>query len=163
MVLNKKHQVIQILVTFSGPVDAAEARNPGICRLATAGKKGSFTAKNAKVITLRSAAYNDANDTVTLTPKKPFALSKPVQLQVNGLPPSGLEDSLGRLIDGNRDGQRGGNAVGLLSRGGVTINAVVYQGIGTVPSFEPSLIDVLLAQEDLAGLKHFGRRGHGRS
>ena len=67
----------------------AEARNPGLYRVAVAGKKGSFTAKNAKVITLKSAAFNPANDTVTLTPKKPFALSKPVQLQVNGWPPRG--------------------------------------------------------------------------
>src|SRR5262249_1093442 len=42
MVLNKKHQVTQILVMFSGPLVAAEAQNPGIYRLASAGKKGLF-------------------------------------------------------------------------------------------------------------------------
>jgi hypothetical protein len=92
-----------------------------------AGKKGSFTAKNAKVIIIRSAAFNTANDSVTLTLKKPFKLSKPVQLQVNGLSPSGLEDSIGRLIDGNDDGEPGGDARAVLGRGGAKIGAVVYQ------------------------------------
>ena len=32
----------------------------------------------------------------------------------------------------------------VLSRGEATIRAVVYQGIGTVPSFEPSAVDALL-------------------
>ena len=88
----KKHKVFQILVTFSGPVDAAEAQKTRIYRLATAGKKGSFTAKNAKAIPLKSAAFSAASNTVTLTPTKPFKLSKPVQLQVQGRSPSGLED-----------------------------------------------------------------------
>jgi len=52
----------------------------------TFGKKGSFTAKNAQVIKLKSAPYNPGNNMVTLTPKKPFALTKPVQLLVDGVP-----------------------------------------------------------------------------
>src|SRR5262249_17293450 len=144
----------QIVVTFSDPVAAAEARNPGLYHLTVAGKKGSFTAKNAKVITLKSAAFDSSNNMVTLTLKKPFKLSKPVQLQVNGLPPSGLQDSAGRLIDGNHDGQPGGNAVAVLGRGGATFSAVVYQAISTVPAFEPSAVDVLLEQEDMIGWRH---------
>ena len=88
------------------------------------GKKGSFTAKNAKVIKLRSAVYNGAKDTVTLTVKKPFALKKPVQLLVDGVAPLGLQDNDGRFIDGNHDGQPGGNAVALLNRSGATISAL---------------------------------------
>jgi hypothetical protein len=94
-------------------------------RLAKAGKRGSFTARNARLIKLRSAAYSGTNDTVTLTPKKPFVLAKPVQLQVNGGLPSGLDDTLGRLIDGNHDGQPGGNAVVVLQRGRPTISPLV--------------------------------------
>ena len=163
IVFNKKHQVSQIVVTFSGPVDATEAQQPGIYRPTIAGKKGSFTAKNAKLIALKSAAYNAANDTVTLTLKKPFKLSKPVQLQVSGLSPSGLKDTSGRLIDGNRDGQPGGNAVAVLGRGGATISAVVYQGMGTVPSFEPSAVDALLEQEDPTGWRPSARAKHSRT
>jgi hypothetical protein len=74
-----------------------------------------------------------------------------------------LQDTSGRLIDGDQDGQPGGNALGLLGRGGATIHAVLYQGMSTVPSFEPSAVDVLLEREDLAGLlKPLGRNRHGR-
>ncbi len=128
MVLNKKHLLTQILVTFSGTVNAGEAENPGTYRVAAAGKNGSFTTKNAKVIMLRSAAFDSTSDNVTLTLEKPFKLSKPVQLQVNGTSPSGLEDGFGRLLDGNHDGEPGGDASAVLSRGGARIGVVMYQG-----------------------------------
>ena len=115
-IFNTTHRVTEILVTFSGAVNAGEAQQTGLYRLATAGKHGSFTARNAGIVKLRSAVYNAANDTVTLTPKKALALSKPVQLQINGEPPSGLQDSLGRFIDGGND------AVAVLAKSGVTIS-----------------------------------------
>jgi hypothetical protein len=83
---NKKHLVSEILVTFSGAVNAAEARETGIYGLVTPGKHGSFTAKNAGSIKLRSAVYNVATNTVTLTPLKAFSLSKPVEITINGPP-----------------------------------------------------------------------------
>jgi Putative Ig domain len=122
---NKKHLVTEILVTFSGAVNAAEAENlKGIYRLATPGKKGSYVAKNAGSIKLRSAIYAQATNTVALIPKKPFALTKKVQLEVIGLGPSGLHDSIGRLIDGDHNGTVGGNAIAILSKRGATVSAV---------------------------------------
>ncbi len=76
--------VTQITVDFSGAVNMAEADSVATYRLVLPGKRGSFMAKNAKAIGLRSAVFNAANNEVTLTPKKPFALTKPVQLTVNG-------------------------------------------------------------------------------
>src|SRR5262249_57694235 len=102
-VANKKHQVTEVIVTFSGAVNPVEAQNPAIYRLTLPGKKGSYTAKNAKVIKLKSAVFNAANDTVTLIPSKPFAVTKPVQLQIKGQPPAGLQDGSGRFIDGDRN------------------------------------------------------------
>jgi hypothetical protein len=58
-----------------------------------------------------------------LRPKKAFSLSKPVQVRISGLAPSGLTDALGRLIDGNHDGQPGGDAVAILSRSNTRIAA----------------------------------------
>jgi plastocyanin len=121
-VLNKKHQVTQIIVDFSGAVNTGEASNVVTYRLVTAGKKGSFTAKNARVIRLISAALNSVGNEVTLTPSKPFKVKKPVQLRINGQAPAGLQDSLGQFIDGNHDGQPGGDAVAVLSRQGVSIS-----------------------------------------
>jgi hypothetical protein len=123
-VTNKKHQVTEVLITFSGAVNATEADSTAIYRLTLPGKHGSYTAKNARTIPLGSASYSGADDTVTLIPKKPFKLAKPVQLFVDGLPPSGLQDSLGRLIDGDHDGRPGGNAVAVLTRSGVSLAAV---------------------------------------
>ena len=107
----KKHQVTAVIITFSGAVNSGEATNTGTYRLATPGKRGSYTAKNAGVIKLKNAVYNAATDTVTLLPKKVFALTKPVQLMVNGSPPSGLQDTLGRFLGG------GTSAVAILSKG----------------------------------------------
>jgi hypothetical protein len=120
--MNRKHQLTEILVTFSGALDSPEADRTGIYRLAHPGKKGSYTAKNAVVVKLRSAVYDSADHTVALTPKKPFALTKQaLQLLVNGLSPSGLQDGSGRYIDGANDGEAGTNAIILLSKKGVNI------------------------------------------
>jgi hypothetical protein len=87
--------------------------------MATQGKHRSFAAKNSVVIKLRSARYDPAHNLVTLTPKKAFSVSKPVQLKINGSPPAGLLDSVGWFIDGDRDGQQGGSTLAVISRKGV--------------------------------------------
>lgn len=100
-VINSKKQVTKVRVSFSGALDAVLADQRAEYRLTVAGKGGSFTARGAHMIALRAAVYNAA--TVVLTPNKPFSLVKPVQLIVYGEPPSGLEDALGRFIDGGRN------------------------------------------------------------
>jgi outer membrane biosynthesis protein TonB len=107
-VKNKKHLVTEIVVDFSGPVNAAQADSALTYRLTTANGKGSFTAKNSPVVKLRSAEFNPANDTVTLIPKKAFALTKPVEL----------------TIDGDDNGTAGSNAVAQIRRTDVTLNTV---------------------------------------
>jgi hypothetical protein len=156
---NKKHQVTQVLVTFSGPVNATEADSVGTYRVAIPGKGGSYTAKNAKIIKLKSAAYNGITDTVALTPTKPFALTKPVQLVVYGTGPTALQDSYGRAIDGDHNGTPGGNAVAIISRRGVTIDAVSLAQTGG-QQFRPALtmVDALLERNALAGVTRTGRR-----
>ena len=144
----------EVIVTFSGAVNATEADEAAIYRLATAGKKGSFTAKNAGTINLRSAVYNRSTNTVALTPKKPFALTKPVQLLVDGLAPSGLQDSYGRLIDGNDNGTAGGDAIATLGKKGVTIDAVELVRTHSQPITTSAVIDALLERGKLAGLRH---------
>ena len=119
---NRKHLVTQIVVTFSGAVNAAEAATTDPFHLATPGKRGSFTAKNAGTIKLKSAAYNTVLERTTLIPKKPFALSKPVQLRVYAELPFGLEDSLGRFINGGTD------ALVVLTKRAVTKGAAAVRG-----------------------------------
>jgi hypothetical protein len=128
----KKKKVTEVIVTFSGAVNTNEAGSTSLYRLASPGKKGSYTAKNAKVLQLKSATYSAEKLAVVLIPRKPFALTKPVQLSINGLAPAGLEDSVGRLIDGNHDGHAGGNATAVLSRGGVKLSSVEGRVIDAV-------------------------------
>jgi hypothetical protein len=137
LIANKKHKVQEILLSFSGALNAAEAASISEYALVVAGKHGSFTGKGTKVLKLKSAAYNAANHTVALTLTKPLKLKKPVQLTVNGTPPSGLEDGNNNLIDGNHDGQAGGNAVAVLRGAGATISA------------RTAAVDVLLEQGPL--------------
>ncbi len=137
VIKNKKHKVGEVLMTFSGGLNATEAASLSEYTLIQAGKRGSFTAKNAKSIKLLSAVYNSTNHTVAITPKKPFALTKAIELVVNGSAP-GLEDSNGRLIDGNHDGQAGGNATAVLKGKATTITSAV--------------VDLLLQHDDVASL-----------
>ncbi len=108
LAMNKRHMVSQINVTFSGQVNATQAGNAQIYHLAYPNKKGSFTARNAVVVKLRSAVYSPATDSVTLTPRKPFALkAQALQLEINGTSPSGLQDLVGRYLDGAKTASRG--------------------------------------------------------
>jgi hypothetical protein len=151
-VFNKKHLVTEILVTFSSAVNATEAQETGIYRLVTPGKRGSFTAKNAGSIKLRSAVYNATSDTVMLTPKKAFSLSKPVEVTINGNPPSGLEDTLGRFIDGDQNGTPGGIATAVLRRSGVAINVIARARSSASPTLEAATVDDLLERGKLVGV-----------
>jgi hypothetical protein len=112
--------VTAITVDFSGALDALEAESTGIYRLTVASKKGSFAGEGTRVIALRSAVYNSNSWVVTIAPRKPFALTKPVELVVNGESPSGLQDAEGRLIDGADNGMAGGNFVAVISSRGVS-------------------------------------------
>jgi hypothetical protein len=129
----KKHRVTQITVAFSGPVQAAGADVLANYHLTIAGRHGSFTGRGTKPIALGSAVYSGSTDSVTLRPRKAFALSKPVQIRVNRLAPSELADDLGRLIDGNHDGQAGGDAVAILSPAGARLAARVARGAAHRP------------------------------
>ena len=154
-VTNKKHEVIQIIITFSGALNVAEADQIGTYRLATPGKKGSYTAKSAGILKLKSARYSETTENVTLTPKKPFPLTKPVQLVVYGSGQTALQDSLGRFIHG------GTNAVALLRRAGVTVTAVLSNPTDVRQALEPSVVDVVLARE--TSKTHVHRKSSHRS
>ncbi|MGA8347345.1 MAG: Ig-like domain-containing protein, partial [Isosphaeraceae bacterium] len=120
-VLNSKNQVTQIVIDFSGPLNASQAVQRCHYRLAFPGSNGSYTAKNARVVFFRKPVYNATDYTVTLTPGRPFALTRKAELVIRGNPPNGLRDSQGHLIDGNHDGHPGGNAIVFLSSSGVIV------------------------------------------
>ena len=105
-------------MTFSSGLDASLAPDRGLYRLVMGANNGSFARKNAAVIKVSQVEYFAASapNTVTLIPRTPFALKRPVVLTINGNSPSGLHDAEGRLIDGNQDGQPGSTAVAVLNK-----------------------------------------------
>jgi plastocyanin len=113
---NKRRMVTRITLDWSAPLNASEAGSVSLFHLSVPGTKGSFAARNARTIKIKSATWMPGSNEVVLKPAKPFALSKPVQLKVSGQGATGLEDSQGRLIDGERDGQPGGDAIAILNR-----------------------------------------------
>ncbi len=154
-VMNKKRQVTEVIVTFSGAVNINLAESTGTYRLATPGKKNSYTAKNAGIINLKNATYMPSNNTVALRLKKPLAITKPVQLLVLGTGPSGLEDAAGQLIDGDHNGMAGGNAIAILAKKSATIDAIALARTKTGASevAKADVVDALLEHGDLASLK----------
>jgi hypothetical protein len=120
VVETKRHLVSEVIVQFSGPLNATKADNFSSYHLVMAGKKGSFTARNATFVRMKFPNYDGASNTVALVPFKPFALTRPVQLVIAGTNSTGLTDSQGRFIDGNGDGRAGSNGVVVLTRDGVT-------------------------------------------
>ena len=77
-----------------------------------------------------------------------------MQLEVVGTPPSGLQDSQGRYIDGADNGQAGSNALAILSKGGASIEAPDLATPSVVSIATTNEIDVLLAQSALDSLVH---------
>ena len=68
---------------------------------------------------------------------------------MQGTGPSGLQDGSNRLIDGDHDGQPGGNAVAVLTTMGATIMAVPAG---------PAAIDQLAVAGELAALAKSRKR-----
>ena len=91
LIRNRRHHVTEVLIGFSGALNPAQAVSMAQYELVRAGRHHSFTGRGTRLIKLWSAVYDAANNTVALTPKRPFAIGKPVELVVNGGPPSGLE------------------------------------------------------------------------
>ncbi len=134
---SKKHKSAEVIVIqFSGNLDSSNAQNPGNYTLSTAAKGKK---KKSKPVGLSSAAYNASTYAVTLTPGKQ-PLKFPLQLT---LAAAGLLDPSGQPIDGNDDGQPGGNFVTTL--GGIGGSAVVAGPSTKLPAPAAGAVDAVLA------------------
>jgi hypothetical protein len=89
-----------LVLTFSEDLDPARAGD--VTNYTLVGSGG-------QPIGLNSAVYDAATRTVTLSPNQLLSLNFSYQVTVNGSAPGGLTDRSGNLIDGDRNGQPGGN------------------------------------------------------
>jgi plastocyanin len=156
-IVDKHHRVAEIVVQFSGPVNASEAENKGMYRLTMTGKGDSFIARNASVVKLASARYNAALDEVILKPMRRFAPASCVQVVIDGQQQRGLQDSYGRVINGNHDGQPGGDVVFIICR--------TTQGMGAMPGISAAGSSIIVAQltSMTLDLDQAGSRGHSKA
>ena len=110
---NRKTQVI--VLQFSGALNAGDAQWIGTYSLATitSGKK-----QKSKGVALSQATYEPGINSLRLMTRKPLVLNPSLKFTINA---AGLLDSLDRALDGNLDGQPGGNFLATLNKRGVTI------------------------------------------
>jgi hypothetical protein len=110
-----KRGTSQIVVSFTGALSQASAQNLADYALAClrqVRRRGHNTTVQ-KPIRLRSAAYNAAALSVTLTPATHLAPGG-----IESLTITGLIDALGRAFDARHDGQPGGTYTATLARQG---------------------------------------------
>jgi uncharacterized delta-60 repeat protein len=112
--LTKRKTATEIVIAFSGGLDSADADNLENYQLAAPGK-GKKSKTYSKHISLKSAMYSLVSGKLTLQVSGKLALSPAPLLRITA---AGILDSTGRPLDGNGDGQPGGDYVALLTRGG---------------------------------------------
>jgi hypothetical protein len=117
--LSKKKTTKVLVVRFSAALEPGPAQNLGDYHLVALGK-GKKSGAGGKPVALASASYDPAAHTVTLTPRGKVP-AQSLQLTITA---AGTRDVQGRPLDGNRDGQPGGDAVVTIGKGGVPIAAV---------------------------------------
>ncbi len=104
-----------IMLHFSGALNAGDAQSLSNYSIVTI---PSNKKQKSNVVALSQATYNLANSTVRLVTRRPLVLNAPLRLTLYA---AGLLDSLGHPLDGNHDGQPGGNCVVTLRKSGATI------------------------------------------
>ncbi|WP_161602096.1 putative Ig domain-containing protein [Tautonia marina] len=99
-----------LVLSFDQALDAASAENRSAYRLIHPGRDGQAQTADDRVIPIRDARYDPANRTVTLQTMTLLPLHARHVLVVDG-GPAGVRDTTGNLLDGDGDGQGGGDHV----------------------------------------------------
>jgi RHS repeat-associated protein len=135
-----------LVLQFSEAVNAAQAQNLAAYQLSMAGKDKKFGTKDDKIVPLASATYNATAHTVTLIPRQAFNKTQLQQLRVKA---PFLHDSLGRVIDGNHDGQPSGDFVATVKGKAVTVAASAIPKSTVISPLAIRAIDQVLAVDPL--------------
>ena len=134
----KAKKTTGIVIQFSGSLNSTQASSLAAFHVFSGKvKKGHTTF--SKPVLLSSAIYNASAHTVSLLPKSKLNLAQPEQLRVTA---ALLTDAYGRPIDGNHDGQPGGDAVITITKKGITIAMV--ESRSRVASLTAAAVDSLL-------------------
>jgi hypothetical protein len=117
-----EQEVTSVVLTFSDRLDPASAQNANAYFVGrnTPGTKDAFwdpldlndNSPQADRIPMRSAVYDDASQSVTLTPATAFnVMDRLRRVRVSGRGASAVKDAAGVPFDGNHDGRPGDSGV----------------------------------------------------
>ena len=116
----KTGQVTSINISFSDALDATSAnRLSNFQIISSAGKDKKFGTKDDVLFKVASVKYNAATKTITIVPSGKLIVSATGLYTIRA---SGLTDSLGRAIDGNRDGLAGGDLIAKLTKSAINLS-----------------------------------------
>jgi hypothetical protein len=120
LILGHKATASDLVVDFSGALNASDAVNLAAYHLVTLGRRNKKTGQQAtKPVKLTSATYNPATDTVTLAIKGKLP-NQPLELSVNT---AAVLDASGQPIAGS-SGQSGGTFQATFGKKGVNLASV---------------------------------------
>lgn len=102
--------ITSIGIELTGLVDPASAARISNYRIVAAGRDGRFGTRDDRAVNLRSAIVSFNRRAITLTPRQSMATNQRYQLTVLDT----VLDSIGRKLDGDRDGKFGGSAAALI-------------------------------------------------
>jgi hypothetical protein len=98
-------------VHSSEAVALPSARNRNNETSLDAGPSHVFGGKGNAGVTVKSASYSTANDSVKITLAKPVHTSDSLRLTINARPRKGLQGANGQFLNGSASGKPGANAV----------------------------------------------------
>jgi hypothetical protein len=113
-------QINGVVLTFSVPLDPTTAQNVKAYSISKKhkGDESSFgvidtsTPGGTRRVRFKSAVYDPATQTVTLTPTDAFDLGRRFKrVRISGSGPNAISTATGAQIDGNGDGKPGGDAI----------------------------------------------------
>jgi glucose/arabinose dehydrogenase len=114
----RRGTVSSVTLSFSGPLDPSSARSRTSYWLVLPGRDRVFGTRDDRRYRFRSDAYSASSGTVTLVPSVRITSRQTFQvIAVASGSGAMIRDSYGRPIDGNRDGQPGGDFVATFGPG----------------------------------------------
>ncbi len=105
--------VKRIVLSFDRTLDATRAKNRQNYDLRLAGPDSQFGTGDDKIIRVRSRVYDPVLHTVTLTLSRRLVLRNSLQITAVGTGTRGVSDIFDNLLDGDGDGNPGGDFVTL--------------------------------------------------
>ena len=135
--LSKAKKVKVLVVAFSGDLDPVSARNLAAYYLAAAGKDKKPGTRDDKRMALASATYDPGAHAVALRPRN----TVPKQALLLRVSAAAVHDIQGRPLDGDCDGQPGGNFSTSFKGGGINLARAPIQA---------ELFDAMLSTGELS-------------